>query len=82
MFAENKRDLISQRTRAALATKKAQGIRLGRPKGPGKSKLDEHEAEIKELLQLGIKRKRLAEKFNTTPANLRHWLKKRNINIK
>ena len=79
MAAEIERDLISQRTKAALATKKAQGVRLGRPKGPGKSKLDDKADEIKELLTLGITRKRLSEKLDTTPANLRHWLKKRNL---
>ncbi len=40
MAAEIERDLISKRTREALAAKKKQGIRLGRPKGTGKSKLD------------------------------------------
>ena len=79
MAAEIERDLISQRTKAALATKKAQGIKLGRPKGPGKSKLDEHETDIREFLSLGVTKKRIAEKFGTTPANLRHYLKKRGI---
>jgi len=79
MAAEIERDLISQRTKAALATKKAQGVKLGRPKGPGRSKLDSKRDEIIELLELGITRKRLAEKLGTTPLNLRHWLKKRGM---
>ncbi len=40
MAAEIERDLISQRTKEALRVKKANGMILGRPKGPGKSKLD------------------------------------------
>src|SRR5947208_13518980 len=40
MAAEIERDLISQRTTEALRAKKAAGMKLGRPKGPGKSKLD------------------------------------------
>ena len=51
LFAELERDLISQRTKEALATKKKNGAILGRPKGPGKSKLDKHRKEITELLQ-------------------------------
>ncbi|MDP3840373.1 MAG: recombinase family protein, partial [Methylococcales bacterium] len=38
MAAEIERDLISQRTKEALRAKKASGMSLGRPKGPGKSK--------------------------------------------
>jgi DNA invertase Pin-like site-specific DNA recombinase len=33
LFAEIERDLISERTKQALAAKKAQGIKLGSPKG-------------------------------------------------
>jgi DNA invertase Pin-like site-specific DNA recombinase len=40
MAAEIERDLISQRTKEALQFKKEQGMKLGRPKGMGKSKLD------------------------------------------
>ena len=32
-FAEKERNVISERTKAALAVRKAQGVRLGRPKG-------------------------------------------------
>jgi DNA invertase Pin-like site-specific DNA recombinase len=38
MAAEIERDLISQRTKEALRFKKSQGMILGRPTGPGKSK--------------------------------------------
>jgi DNA invertase Pin-like site-specific DNA recombinase len=79
MASEIERDLISQRTRAALATKKAQGVRLGRPRGPGKSKLDEHQDEIRELLELGVTKKRLAQRLHTTPQNLHLYLKRRGI---
>jgi DNA invertase Pin-like site-specific DNA recombinase len=42
MAAEIERDLISQRTKEALAAKKRAGMKLGRPKGSGKSKLDKY----------------------------------------
>ena len=79
MAAEIERDLISQRTKNALATKKAQGISLGRPKGPGKSKLDEKSENIRELLRLGVPQRRVAAMHGTTEVNLNHWMKKRGI---
>ena len=77
MASEIERDLISQRTKAALATKKAAGVKLGRPSGPGKSKLDELKEEILELIELGVTKKRIAQKIGTTVGNLHHWLRKR-----
>lgn len=79
MAAEIERDLISQRTRSALATKKAQGVRLGRPAGPGKSKLDANDARIRELIGLKVPQKSIAEMYKTTEANLANWMKKRGI---
>lgn len=79
MAAEIERDLISQRTREALRVKKAQGMRLGRPKGPGKSKLDLFRPEIEALLANGSTKKFIANRYNTTETNLHHWLKKRGI---
>ena len=46
MIAEIERDLISERTKEGLQARKAAGLKLGRPKGPGKSKLDQHRGEI------------------------------------
>jgi Resolvase, N terminal domain len=53
MAAEIERDLISQRTKEALRFKKAHGMKLGRPTGPGKSKLDPYRPEIESLLANG-----------------------------
>ena len=58
MAAEIERDLISQRTKEALRFKKEQGITLGRPKGPGKSKLDIFRPEIESLLANGSTQRR------------------------
>jgi len=77
MAAEIEKELISQRTKAALATRKAAGVTLGRPKGPGASKLDKHEAEIRELITLGVPITKIAPKFSSSVPNLRAWLKKR-----
>ncbi len=41
MAAEIEHDLISARTTEALRARKVAGLPLGRPKGPGKSKLDQ-----------------------------------------
>ena len=79
MAAEIERDLISQRTREALRFKKQQGIALGRPKGPGKSKLDAFRPEIESLLANGSTQKFVAQRYHTTQANLHNWLKKHGL---
>lgn len=62
LFAELERDLISLRTKEALTAKKAQGIKLGKPKGTiQKSKFDEHRETIVELLGLGLSVRRIAK---------------------
>lgn len=61
LFAELERDLISSRTKEALASKKAQGIQLGKPKGTiQKSKFDKDVSKIRELLQLGLSVRKIA----------------------
>ena len=55
LFAELERDLISLRTKEALAAKKQQGVLLGKPKGTlQKSKFDADLERIKDLLKLGL----------------------------
>src|ERR1700730_14629972 len=79
MAAEIERDLISQRTKEALRFKKAQGMKLGRPIGPGKSKLDPNPLETESLLVNGSTQKFVAGRYHTTEANLHNWLKKRGL---
>jgi DNA invertase Pin-like site-specific DNA recombinase len=79
MAAEIEHDLISQRTKEALRFKKAQGMKLGRPKGPGKSKLDPFRPEIASLLANGSTQRFIARRYHTTEANLHNWLKKHGL---
>ncbi len=54
--AEIERDLISQRTKEALRYKKEQGIKLGRPRSAGKSKLDASARKSKPCSQTARRR--------------------------
>jgi len=61
LFAELERDLVSLRTKEALAAKKRQGVTLGKPKGTiQKSKFDADQERIKELLRLGLSVRKIA----------------------
>ena len=82
MAAEIERDLISQRTKEALAARKRSGKPVGRPKGSGKSKLDKHRDEIERLLAEGSTQKYIAGRFDTTETNLSRWLKKHGLRRK
>ncbi len=65
LFSELERDLISIRTKEALATKRAQGIKLGKPKGTiQRSKFDKDVERIKELLELGLSVRKIAKHLN------------------
>jgi len=82
MASEIERELISSRTKEALRAKKAKGIKLGRPKGSGKSKLDKFKPEIEALLANGSTQKFIANRYNTTEANLYNWLLKNGLKTK
>lgn len=82
MASEIERDLISKRTKEALAAKKAAGYKLGRPTGPGRSKIDKYRTEIEALLSTGSTQKFIAHRYGTTEANLHNWLKKNGISRK
>jgi len=79
MIAEIERDLISERTKEGLRARKAAGVILGRPKGPGKSKLDQYKEEIIALLKNGSTKTFIANKYGTSLPNLFNWLKINNI---
>ncbi len=79
MAAEIERDMISSRTKEALAAKKRAGFKLGRPAGPGKSKLDKWRPEIEALLANGSTQAFIARRYGTTPGNLNRWLKAHGI---
>ena len=74
MAAEIKRGLISAWTKEALRARRASGLPVGRPKGPGKSKLDKHRPEIEALLANGSTQKFIAKRYNSSPANLANCL--------
>jgi len=83
LFAEIENDLRSARTKEGLAAARAKGQRLGRPRGPGKSKLDKHKAEITDSLKAGVMKKYIAQEYGVTPATLWNWLKRHKLdNVK
>lgn len=79
MIAEIERDLISERTKEGLRAAKASGTQLGRPSGPGKSKLDAYKEEIVALLKNGSTQAYIAKRYGCTAANLNNWLRMNKI---
>ena len=82
LFAEIERDFISLRTKEALASKKAAGARLGKPKGTiQKSMYDKDRARIEELLQHGVPQTRIIAihlGYGTTKS-LCHYIRTRGL---
>ena len=82
LSAEIERNLISQRTKEALARKKAEGIVLGRPKGRKTShearKLYGKETLIKELLKNKTSKRKIAKicrvDRNTLDRYIKDWI--------
>jgi len=65
LSAEIERSLISQRTKEALARKRSEGVRLGRPPGSKSKrlKLSGHEAEIQAFLDAKVSKTEIARRF-------------------
>ena len=81
LSAEIERNLISQRTKEALARKREEGIRLGRPKGRKSSyyKLTGKEKKISGLLEKNISKSQIARILNVHRNTLNNFIKKNNI---
>ncbi len=81
LLAELERDLVSLRTKEALAAKKAQGVKLGKPKGTiQSSKFDKDRERIEELLRLGLSVRKIAQHLGyNSHIGLNTYINKRNI---
>ena len=80
LFAEIERDLIAERTKEGLIAAKAQGKRLGRPKGAfGKSKLDGQEQAIPLLLRKHGSKASIARIVEVSPTTLQHFIHTRKL---
>lgn len=81
LMAELERDMISLRTKEALAAKKRKGVKLGKPKGTiQKSKFDKDLKKIEELLSYGLSVRKIAEVLNyDTHRGLNAYVKRRGL---
>lgn len=81
LAAEIERNMISQRTKDALARKRSEGKALGRPKGilSKKTKLSGKETTIRELLSKGISVSSIARILEVNRLTLSHFIKTRNL---
>lgn len=83
LIAELERDFVSLRTKEALAKKRQDGVKLGRPRGIGKSKLDNYGDQIKEWRKLGLSHAKIAKNLveitelkRVNPQSVANWLAK------
>lgn len=78
LSAEIERNLISQRTKEAMARLKAEGKHLGRPKGKKTQKeallLYRHEAYIRHALETGQSKREIARKLHCARNTLRQYI--------
>jgi len=79
LSAEIEREMISRRTKEALAKKREEGVVLGRPKGrkSGRVKLSGKANDIKVLLDYGIPKIQIAKKMGVNRNTLAAYLNTR-----
>ena len=82
LSAEIERDLISQRTKEALARKKSEGKKLGRPKGSlsKEIKLSGKESEIKELLDKKVSLSAISRIYGVHRITVKNFVDSRILN--
>jgi len=81
LAAEIERQMISQRTKEALARKKAEGKKLGRPKGSlsKTTKLSGKEEQIRELLGKGVSKSSVAKVLGVSRGTLYGFIASRGL---
>ena len=79
MISEMEREFISIRTKESLSVKKNNGVKLGRPRGTGKSRLDQYCEEIKSFRKNGSTKTWISEHYGVSTLTLSNWMKKHNI---
>ena len=79
LVAEIERDLISQRTKEALARRRSEGIRLGRPPGRQSDslKLSPHETEIRRLLAEKVSKSEISRRYGVCRKTVVSFVKRR-----
>ena len=84
LAAQIERDMISMRTKEALARKRAEGVILGRPLGrkttPSSRKLYPKENLIRELLANGTSKRKIAKIVHVDRNTLDRYIKDFNLN--
>ena len=82
LSAEIERTLISQRTKESLKRKRAEGVKLGRPKGRKSShyKLTGKERSVKIMLNKGYSVRALSIKYEVSWSTMNKFIKKLYVN--
>ena len=79
LSAEIERNLISQRTTEALARKRAEGVKLGRPRGARsrRVKLSGKEARIRRMQAEGLSKAEMARRLHVSRDTLARFMRER-----
>ena len=81
LASQIERDLISQRTKCSLASKKEQGVKLGRPIGAEskKLKLAKNLKRIQDLLAKGVSKNQISKIMNVQYMTSSRFIKRYNL---